>query len=524
MQDSKIEYKDYFAGKKILKQGFGFLGRGANVVKFLLENGADIIVTDTKTEQDLEKSINYIETFIREKYFDNDETLSREYIFANFKNQKGEQRISFKLGGHDIKDFINCDYIVAASGVAKDNIYLLAARQANKSIYQESGLFLEIVNKFNNSLKDIKDKIKIIGITGTRGKTTTTFLIKQIIENYLNLYNQKSSTNRGVYFGGNVKDIATLEQLANINCGSVVVMELDSWLLQNFKDLNFSPDIAVFTSFMPDHMNYYKGDMREYFADKANIFLYQNKEDVFVTTDKVAQNIREYFPDFVLDEAYILSSSDFVYYGNKYKTSLLGEHNKVNMSLAVKACEEFIKLEGNCSDSELQQIVQQTLDQFVGVPGRLEFVREIEGVKYYNDTTATTPEALMVALASLAPQSQINPTQINLICGGRDKELGLDAVAEMIIDYKSRNLIKNIVLLSDNTTTGTDRIIKIFEDQGFNNFILVNNIIEAVRFAKNNSAKGEIVLFSPGFASFGMFLNEYDRGDKYLQALSIVSS
>lgn len=517
---NKIEYKKYFEGKKITKQGFGFLGRGANVVKFLLESGATVIVTDMKSEKELEKSIKEVEEFIKENNID-------------------RNRLIYRLGEHRLEDFVNCDYVIQASGVPKDNKFLLHAKENNIPVYQESSLFAEIVNNFNNNILEKSDEkkilrnpdaIKIIGVTGTRGKTTTTFLIKAIIENYLQKYNIQNNTDRKSYFGGNVQNVATLENLKNIKASDVIVMELDSWVLQGFADIKFSPHTAVFTTFMPDHMNYYKGNMDEYFRDKAAIFLNQKDGCKFVSTKNIKEDIYKYLEVSVIKNFCDIESSKLFldneklkYYNEKYKTLLLGEHNKINMALAVRVCEEFMK-EEDLDFEIIKKIIQETLDNFTGVAGRLEFVKEIDGVKYYNDTTSTTPDALMVALESFKNKNII------LICGGRDKELDISEAAEKIINFKRSNILKEIILLSNDTTSGTEKFINIFKENNFVDFVEAKNIEEAVKEAalraaseKEESKKtGEktIVLFSPGFASFGMFLNEYDRGEKYLEEVN----
>ena len=572
-EHKQVEYKKYFEGKKITKQGFGILGRGIGVVKFLLESGAQVLVTDTKPESDFLENIKEVTNFMLEK---------------NILSSK----VSYVFGEHRMQDFLECDYVVQASGVSKDNIYLKHARDNNVKVYQESSLFCEIIREFNNKeisqenfnkIEEKKvsseniNKISIIGITGTRGKTTTTFLIKKIIEDYINNENEKNKNlkdvnkspdlklDRKVYFGGNVQGVATLENLKYIKGGDVVVMELDSWILQGFKDINYSPEIAVFTTFMADHMNYYKGDMQDYFLDKANIFLYQKSGDIFITTDKIEVDIKKYlnendyleFENRKTDQEdktqtnkkeysqkeveenkklVILSDSEIGNHNKKYKSLLIGEHNKINVALAISTCRAF-----GVDDVS----IQESLDSFTGVAGRLELVRKLEispnnFIYFYNDTTATTPDALIVALASLALIAEQNNSQIILICGGRDKELDMTPAAEKIVEFKKENKIKQIILLSDTTTTGTKKLIELFknikgnkdsenkyseigvnnlsvenEEGGFVDYTECESLELAVQAARSAAAPSDIILFSPGFASFGMFQNEYDRGDKF---------
>ena len=518
--EKSIDYKRYFQGKYITKQGFGILGRGMGVVKFLLENGATILVTDIKLELEFENNIRELENFMLDK------NIAKEKVSYVFGQHRTEDFEKIKIKNHIY--ISGCDYVVQASGVPKDNIYLAHAKANGIEVYQESSLFVKIVNEYNESIEKSEEKqnkenkIKIIGVTGTRGKTTTTFLIKKIIENYLETEKseyknisekgESENMNRKVYFGGNIQNVATLDNIKYLKGGDIIVMELDSWILQGFKDINYSPDVAVFTTFMADHMNYYKGDMADYFADKAAIFEYQKAGDIFVTTDIIKKDIEKYKNKYEKIEnvhSFFLNKQNIEEYATRYKSILPGEHNKINTALAVKACEEFVVRDSGMSSSQLHNIIQNSLNYFTGVAGRLEMIREIRGVKYYNDTTSTTPDSLMVALESFKNKNII------LICGGRDKELDVSVAADKIMDFKNKNIVKDIILLSDETTTGTEKLKSIFENNNFIDFVEAQNISKAVLLAKEKANEEGIVMFSPGFASFGMFKNEYDRGDKY---------
>ena len=475
-----ISYKEYFEGKRITKQGFGFLGRGANVVKFLLENGAKVLVTDMKTEKELGKSALELESFLKEKNIN-------------------KNNIIYRLGEHRLEDFgnENCDFVIQASGVAKDNAYLNHAKESGIKVYQEGSLFASIIRDFNEQL-DEKDRIKIIGVTGTRGKTTTTFLIKKIIEDWI--INSKSESK--VYFGGNVQGVATLELLNKIKEGDIVVMELDSWVLQGFADIGYSPNVAVFTNFMPDHMNYYKNNMDEYFLDKASIFLNQKVEDLLITHENMKSRVEGMVSE---GEKVFINDREIEEDKNKYESQLLGEHNRYYISLAKHVAERL-----NISDDSFMNSVKD----FASVAGRLELVRVFNGVSYVNDTTATTGEASSVALETFKDESII------LITGGRDKDLDIINYANKIIEYKNKNIIKKVFLLNSETTTGTHKLINIFAENNFTDFILVSSIDEAVMTAKENATYGDTILFTPAFASFGMFQNEYDRGEKYNTAVN----
>ena len=221
-----MDYKQFFQGKKITQLGLGLLGRGVGDAEFLAECGADLLVTDKKTKEELKPSLERL---------------------AKFPN------IKFVLGEHRLEDFKNRNFILKGAGVPLDSPYIEEARKNAVPIEMSASLFAKLAPK----------GVKIVGITGTRGKTTTTMLIYEILKE---AFGQDK-----VFLGGNIKDMVTLPLLKSVKENDYVVMELDSWQLQGFDEAKISPNVAVFTTFLEDHMNYYSGSMEKYFADKANI-------------------------------------------------------------------------------------------------------------------------------------------------------------------------------------------------------------------------------------------------------------
>lgn len=446
-----MNYKDFFAGKKILMMGLGILGRGVNVAKFLAECGAELTITDLKTEGQLASSLK---------------TLSK---FPNIK---------YVLGKHDLVDFSAQDMIIKSAGVPLDSIYIAEAQKNNIPIEMDASLFAKLA-KLSTS------NINVIGITGSKGKSTVTHLIYAIIQEAF------KKTKRNVYLGGNVKGLATLPLLKKIKDGDVVVMELDSWQLQGFGDSKISPNIAVFTTFMADHMNYYKGDMDKYFADKANIYRYQKENDYFVAGAQVAKFIKNNDKDGVKGEMVIANKKNIP---KRWKIKLSGDHNFDAISLAIKATEKLgIK----------ELTAKKVIENFKGLRGRLEFVKEIKGIKYYNDTTATMPEAVMVALESFKKYKG----KIILIGGGADKNLEYDKYAKSVKKY-----VKTLILFRG---LASNKIISALGKIKFP-VEIVDSMKKAMNIARANSKKGDIVLLSPGAASFGVFKNEFDRGEQFV--------
>ncbi len=437
-----MDYRPYFKGKKITVMGLGLLGRGVGDAKFLAEQGAHLTITDLKSSTALRPSFDKLRTY---------------------------KNIEYVLGKHRLEDFRNKDFILKAAGVPIDSPYIKEARKNKIPVEMSATIFA----KFS--------KIPMIGITGTRGKSTVTHMIAHILE----------SAGKKVVLGGNVRGVSNLELLKKANPpagGDVAVFELDSWQLQGFGDNKTSPGIAVFTTFYPDHMAYYGKKMKRYFTDKANIFKYQKKGDVLVAGSQAMPFIKKWGGK---TKSKIISPKSM-----DLKLRILGGHNLYNASLAISAVKAVgIK----------EKTAMEALQSFKGVEGRLQFVREVKGVKYYNDTTATTPEATIAALRALGDRTA-KLKNIVLILGGSDKSLDMRNLIKEIPKYT-----KSVVLLPG---TGTDRLesgklkVKSYK---------VKNLEETVKKSLGLASRGDIILLSPAFASFGMFKNEYDRGDQFMK-------
>jgi UDP-N-acetylmuramoylalanine--D-glutamate ligase len=431
-----------FTNKKITIMGLGILGRGVNIAKFLAEHEAILVITDLKTREQLKQSIAKLK---------------------KFKN------ITYVFGKHRMADFKNKDLLIKAAGVPLDSPYIAEARKNNISVEMDASLFAKLAKG-----------ITIIGVTGTRGKSTVTHLIYEILKN----------AGKRVFLGGNVKGIATLPLLKKIKPGDLVVMELDSWQLQGFGESKISPPIAVFTTFLADHLNYYNGDMEKYFLDKANIYRFQNKNDWLIARPAVAKLIKEKNKRKISGRMIVVNKKDVPI---DWKIKLLGKNNRENIALAMNVAEKL---------GVKKSIIKNTVEEFSGMPGRLEFLREIKGVKYYNDTTATTPDAVINALESL----MAHKGKIILIGGGADKRLDYSLCAKIIRKY-----VKALILFKG---LASDKIIRALGRTKFP-VVVVINMKDAVAKAREFAVKGDIILLSPGAASFGIFKNEFDRGDQF---------
>ncbi len=440
-------YKKEFDGKKITIMGLGVLGRGIQVSKFLASCGAKLTVTDLKSEKDLSASVRALKKY----------------------------KIRYVLGKHEISDFENVDMVVKAAGVPLDSIYIKHAKALKIAVVMDASLFAKTV-------KNVTPKITVIGITGTRGKSMTTSLIYHILKS-----NEKFLKSK-VHLGGNMRMKATLPILKEVSSGDFVVLELDSWQCQGFGDEKLSPNIAVFTSFMPDHMNYYKNSMKKYLDDKSNIFKFQKSTDVFVTNKNVLKILKNK-PKGKL----ILTNTNKV---SKIPMHIFGEHNVQNTSYAFEVAKQ-------CGLSDLQ--IKQSLKTFKGLEGRLEYLKNIKGVHIINDNNATTPEATVAGI--LAVRSKYKKSQMILLSGGASKKLSLDNLVKTIKKY-----CKKVVLLSGTGTEELKKILDIKYDES-------SNLKQAVKIAIGHTKKDDVVLFSPAFASFGLFKHEYDRNDQFVKII-----
>jgi len=296
------------------------------------------------------------------------------------------------------------------------------------------------------------------------------------------IYHALVNAGKRAHLGGNIRGISTLAMLPKVKAGDITVLELDSWQLQGFGDLKISPNISIFTNLLPDHQNYYK-NMDEYFADKANIFRYQKSGDSFFVGPSVLERVQQSTTPV---EAVVPPAIPA-----EWELKILGEHNRENASFAVSALRTL-----GISEPK----ICAGIESFQGVEGRLQFIGEKKGVKIYNDNNSTTPEATIAGLRALSDGSK----KIILIMGGSDKGLNMGPLIKEISAS-----CKKVLFLAG---TGTKRMEKdligapVFE-----------SLELAFKSAMNASASGDTILFSPAFASFGMFKNEYERNDQFVE-------
>jgi UDP-N-acetylmuramoylalanine--D-glutamate ligase len=354
-------------------------------------------------------------------------------------------------------------------------------------------------------------KNPIIGVTGTKGKTTTSSMIYDLL---------KAAGKSPVKVG--IGQVSALDKLDVLKKESIVVFELSSWRLSALGRAGLSPHIGVMTNLYPDHLNYYS-KIENYLRDKKFIFENQKPKDwmiinwdneylepligetksqcILVSEKEVPEGKSVYLEN---GKMMINDGNDVKELISVYQIKICGKHNVLNLMLAIGAA-----LAAGMKVFE----IKKALPAVQSVPHRLELVNEIGGVKYFNDTAATIPQAVISALESFREP-------IILIAGGSDKNLNFAEMGKKIADR-----IKKLILLKG---TANEKIItevrkNLKEEERNIEIPIVDSMDKAMELASANAEAGDVVLLSPGAASFGIFLNEFDRGDKFKQAVSKIS-
>ncbi|MCA9347321.1 UDP-N-acetylmuramoyl-L-alanine--D-glutamate ligase [Candidatus Saccharibacteria bacterium] len=339
----------------------------------------------------------------------------------------------------------------------------------------------------------------IIGVTGTKGKGTTTTLIAKMLE----------AAGKRVHVGGNI-GLPVLDLLPQISADDWVVLELSSFQLYKFP---YSPRIAVHLMMMPEHIEEWHKTMEDYVQSKRNIFLHQKEEDFAIFYPKnsfSSENVRfskgKHIPYTEEPGAYIDSDGFLTISGlkvcRKSEFALLGEHNIQNICAATTAFWQAF---------QDQDAVKKVAISFSGLEHRLEFVKEINGVKFYDDSFGTTPDTAIVAMDSFS-QPKI------MIVGGHDKGNPMEQMASRL----SKEDVKKVIFIGSigkklyelAISAGLDQSKATIKDDG-NSWTMEEIIAEA----RESSSNGDIVLLSTGCASFGIFQNYKDRGNQFKQAV-----
>lgn len=439
-----IDHMD-LRGKKALQMGLGILGGGVATARWLLEQGAILTVTDLKDEEYLKISLEKLEDV--------------------------KDKINFVLGEHRESDFLENDVVVINPDVSKENKFVKIALDAGKQIENELTLFYKFCPTKN-----------IIAITGTRGKTTTVNWTAHILK----------SKFPDTKILGNDPNKPLLQEIKGCNQDSLVVIEAPSFLLEICGGSNFVPHVAVITNLYADHLNRHK-TMEGYALAKANIFISQTEND-FLVLDKENEWTKFFLN--LKPKAKVLFDSDQEGLSNETEfIKVWGEHNLANFVKAKTVAKIF-----GLSDEE----INNTIESLPQIKFRQERVYKSDYLEIYNDTAATSPEALTASMKRFLNK----PNDAVFIIGGTDRELDFSLWGKEILGLID---IQNLVLLSGSATE------KMKKELGENKFNEFDTLPECFNFALDLAKQKNIkkIVFSPGAKSFEKFKNEFDRGEKF---------
>lgn len=391
-----------------------------------------------------------------------------------------------KLGNDYLADLDQFDVIVRSPSIHPRDI-----------ITANSPAILRKVTSVTNEFLRVCPSKHIIGVTGTKGKGTTSSLIAKMLE----------AANFRVHIGGNIGTPPLDLLKEDIMADDYVVLELANFQLI---DTQYSPHIGVCLMVVPEHLDWHP-DVKEYYASKKQMFVWQTTDDIaiYYAKNEISREIAsagngKKIPYMTLPGAEIINGNLIIDNQVICKTNeikLLGEHNQQNACAAVTAVWNI---------TQNVDAISSVLTSFSGLPHRLEFVGTVNVVDYYDDSFGTTPETTIVALQAFSQPKVV-------ILGGSDKGSSYDELAKVV---KSSN-VQRAVLIGEQYT----RIRAALEDAGYTDLVSGGSTMtDIVKTAKSVADAGSVVLLSPGCASFDMFKNYEDRGDQFKAAVQLLVS
>jgi UDP-N-acetylmuramoylalanine--D-glutamate ligase len=436
--------------------GLGLHGGGIASARFFASHGADVTVTDLRDEKILKPSIEALQ----------------------------DHPVRFVLGSHEMQDFIQADIVIKNPAVPETSAFL----QAAKYIETDISIFLALI------------KNPVIAVTGSKGKSTTASAIHYVLQ----------EEKEGAMLGGNITR-SPLSFLDTLKEKTPVVLELSSWQLGDLRQRPvLKPKVAVITGILRDHQDKYNS-MEKYIGDKKQVYRNQDKTDFTICNldQEIGKAFAEETPGTPLffsrsplpagiRGAYLSGRKGYIHTGNDDRcceivpeeVAVAGKHNRTNLLTAGLALHTMgIDIAA----------IRTRLAGFPGIEHRLEFFAQQGGVRFYNDSAATIPEAVVEALLSFEEP-------VHLIMGGTDKEIEFSCLTE------SATIPKRVYLLEG---SAEKKIKAAFSAGGVVIPKTFSSLETAVRSAVAESSPGEIILLSPGCASFEMFLNEFDRGRRF---------
>lgn len=450
------EFKKFINNKKTAVVGIGISNRP--LIDFLLELGAKVTAFDKKTKNEIGS------------------------IAVEFE-KKGVSLIV----GEDYLDFLDgYEVIFKTPSMRIDNPALIKAKKAGAYVTSEMEEFVKYC------------PAKVIGVTGSDGKTTTTTLI----------YNILKEEGYKTWVGGNI-GTPLFTKITDIKPEDRVVLELSSFQLMT---MDVSTQVAIITNLSPNHLDVHK-DMEEYITAKKNIYKFQNDRDLLILNkdnditlamaNEAKGRVMEFSRKFKVENgAYFKDGKLYIldkFVCNKEDIVIKGMHNVENFLSAFCATFDDVSIDS----------MKKVAITFSGVEHRSEFVRELDKVKYYNDSIASSPTRTLASLRAFE-------TKVILIAGGYDKHIPFEPLAE-----QGLTMIKKLILLGNTKDKIEETFNKVMKDKNiYIPIIKVNTLEDAVINARNEAEPGDIVTLSPSCASFDMFPNFEVRGNKFKEIVN----
>lgn len=480
MDLSKIEnFQD--AVVTVMGLGRNKRGSGLDAAKWLMKHGAQTVITDLKDSEELKESVELV-------------MAAYEELRTQVKDRTIYQPI-FVLGEHRREDFVNVQCVVQNPGVPSESEYVAEAKQNGIAIESDVSLFFRFFPH------------PTIAVTGTKGKTTTSIMIGEMLR----------GMDAEALIAGNIQrsPIASLDELIAKGRPTPVVIELSSWMLESmpgaWSDMRRGADIAVLTNVYPDHLDRYHGSFDDYKKSKHIIFEHQSADQATVLNYDHA-DVRA-MESLVKGKLYWFSTTAMVHDGCYVKDGNIvfvkDDAETVVLPVAEVALQGESRMENVLSAvcaAMLRGVpvpaVQKVLREFVGSMDREELVREVDEITYINDTNAITSDAAAAAIAHVAGSTR---RDVVLIAGGSTSGSAYQALADAAV--KSAKLV---ILFPGEASLRIEEAVagKVPVEH-------VGTMREAVRKARSIAQKGDVVLLSPAASSEGMFASDYERGEMF---------
>ena len=450
-----------YSGKKVLIMGYGLNegGSGPQAARYLACKGADLTITDLRTADILAPTMGILDGF----------------------------QVRWVLGHHNISDFQNADIVVKNPGVNKDSPFLADVKQ----IETDLSLFLQ------------EKQPNLIAVTGSKGKSSISSLIYHVLK----------QVGYRSHLGGNIS-VSPLTFVDDVENTDTVILEISSWQSGDLLHLDLlKPKVSLITNLFNDHQNYYQNDMEAYALDKAAVCLEQTEDDWTVLnldddwTSFFCKHTKAqiaYFSCSVLDKkypcgAYLNEGNIVLRKDGKEHRLKLNNDRMLPQNLMTAALVLYLY------GLEISAI-EEGVRTFKGIRHRLQPVLEKQGVRYYNDSAATIPIAAVASIQHFAPKAR----KLHVIFGGSDKELDFVPMKDAFPLVASWHVFEG---------TALPKIQQIFKEYGQSYYGPFKNMEDIIASAAAQAQEGDIVLMSPGCTSFGLFLNEFDRGNQFIEIM-----